>query len=103
MLVEAELSKRYQTPGSSSRIGLRVISQTCNVASESDVDHTFDELMAKLAHDSHPQQPLISVVINNAGVVTGKPLLAASSADILRSFSVNGIHTHTHTRIEATH
>lgn len=63
--------------------GLRCASYVCDVADREQVDSTASRVSADLGP--------VDVLINNAGVVSGKPLLEISNEAIEHSFAVNAL------------
>lgn len=55
------------------------------------VDLTSPEQIAAAAREALSAHGKVDILINNAGIVSGKPLLELSAADIERTFQVNAI------------
>jgi len=55
------------------------------------VDLTSPEQIAAAAREALSTHGKVDILINNAGIVSGKPLLELSAADIERTFQVNAI------------
>jgi len=55
------------------------------------VDLTSPERIAAAAREALSAHGKVDILINNAGIVSGKPLLELSAADIERTFQVNAI------------
>jgi all-trans-retinol dehydrogenase (NAD+) len=61
--------------------GCTVATYVCNLADRDAIRATADALLARHGH--------VDILINNAGIVSGKPLLEISDDEIQRTFDVN--------------
>src|SRR6185436_10492924 len=61
--------------------GHRVAAYVCNLADRAAIRRTADAVLAQHGH--------VDILINNAGIVSGKPLLEISDDEIQRTFDVN--------------
>lgn len=61
--------------------GHRVATYACNLADRAAIQRTAESVLAQHGH--------VDILINNAGIVSGKPLLEISDDEIQRTFAVN--------------
>lgn len=62
----------------------RILTFQCDVSNPTQVKETIDRAKKAIGSDK-----TIDIVINNAGIVNGKPLLELTSEDITRTFGIN--------------
>jgi len=81
ILWDVDAQALHELSSNLKRQRLRVLSYRCDVADREAVKKTAERVLDACGH--------VDVLINNAGVVTGKLLLAATDEEIERTFRIN--------------